>query len=309
MQIIDLYEQNDPKVLSIELIPPRNGGSIEIIDKLVEQFNNYPIGFFSITWGAGGSLRGGTLPLTWRIKERHQVETMAHLTCRDFTVQTVENILMDAKYLGIENVLALRGDPPQGEDDYQFDESGYQYAYQLIEHLQNLRNGKYLKRVSDNNEYVEYRQGEPFEVCVCAAGYPEGHLEAPSKEVDWQRFKTKVDIGVDFAITQMVFNVDHYKEFIRWCRACDIAIPIIPGVFPLRRYNDLNKLPDMFGVTIPEEYSRELEKVKDNPDKFKEVSVDYTTHIVKEFLAMAPGIHFYSMNNFELVSRILDRIL
>ncbi len=307
MKINELYNKGK-KIFSIEVIPPRNGENIQLIDDLVSHFSHYDISYYSVTWGAGGSLRGGTLPLTSRIITKYGVEAMAHFTCRDFSKQQIENILIDAKYLGIDNVLALRGDPPQGDKKYTPHADGYQYATELVDHMYNLRHGKYLLRTNEQDGTRECKQGDPYDPCIAVACYPEGHPEAESIHKDWEYFKMKVDKGANLAITQMIFDVTKYIDFANWCKAKGITIPIIPGVYPLHSIGDLKFLPYHFHVSLPYDFVEKAQACGDNKEEFRKVSLAFTAKLVQDLLEVAPGVHFYSMNNQELLSELLDRL-
>ena len=290
------------------MVPPRNGENIQLIDDLVQHFSAYDISYYSITWGAGGSLRGGTLPLTNRIIQKYGVEAMAHLTCRDFSKQQIENILIDAKYLGIDNILALRGDPPQGETNYAPHSDGYQYASELVEHIANLKQGNYLLRTNEQDGTKEYKTGNPYDPCIAVACYPEGHPEASSIHKDWEYFKVKVEKGADLAITQMVFDVSKFVDFKNWCDAKGITIPIVPGVYPLHSIKDLKYLPYQFHVSLPYTFVEEAGDLANDPEAFRKASLRFTTKLVRDLLQVAPGVHFYSMNNKEIVSQIFDNL-
>ena len=309
MKIIDLYKQKKSPVFSIEVLPPRNGESIEIIDRVVESFKPYDIGYYSVTWGAGGSLRGGTLPISLRIKEKYGIETMAHFTCRDFSVQQVENTLVDAKYLGIQNILALRGDPPEGDKRYKPKADGYQYASELVSHIDALRKGRYLKRTNERqSEDDKYKEGEPFDFCVCIACHPEGHAESPTMEEYLRHLKHKAAQGADFALSQMFFDPQVFEDFVAQCRRTGITLPIVPGIFLLPSWKSVPYITGNFNTSLPADLRAELEKNQDNQDAFQDICVEHTVSMVRRLLKSAPGVHFYSMNNAKLITRVLDRL-
>ncbi len=309
MKIADFYKQKKSPVFSVEVLPPRNGESVTIIDSVVQALRPYPIRYYSVTWGAGGSLRGGTLPITLRIREKFGIEAMAHLTCRDFTKQQVENILVDAKYMGIENILALRGDPPEGESVYQPNPNGYRYASELVEHMVNLRKGLYYKRTNEKDSIQSpFKEGEPYPVCIAVAAHPEGHSESPSLEADRAVFKQKVDSGADLALTQMVFTPEIYENFVDDCRRRGVQIPIVPGIFILPGFGSMGYILAKLKLSLPDDLKKEFERCKDSPDALRAFSVEHTLHLVRRLLRTAPGIHFYSLNNASLIAQVLDRL-
>jgi methylenetetrahydrofolate reductase (NADPH) len=304
--IPELY-QEDQKVISVELNPPRNGSSVEVIDQVVESLKDQGVRYFSVTHGAGGSLKGGTLPLTARLQDKHQVNAMAHLTCRWSSKAQIEDIVVDAQYLGIENILALRGDPPIEGNGMTKHPQSYKFASEFVEHLNRLKQGKYMKRTNDySNE--NYRKGNPFNHTITVACYPEGHQEARSLDDDVLYFKEKVDKGANLAITQMIFDASKYKAFMDLCKQHDIDIPIIPGVYPLRSYRDIDFIPKKFGVSMPAEVYAETKGLKDKPEQFNEWSNEFTAQLVKDLFQYAPGVQFYSMNDSARVSEIIKRI-
>lgn len=308
MKICDLYKQKNSPVFSAEVIPPRNGDPIADIDETVKHLKDYDMKFISVTWGAGGSLRGGTLPIAARIKYKFGIETMAHVTCRDFSIQQMENTLVDAKLLGITNILALRGDPPRGESAYSAKPDGYQFANELVEHLSELRKGLYLKRVNEKDVFkTDYKPGEPYDVSICVAAHPEGHCDCPSPADNIVHFKKKVDAGADMAITQMVFSAKVYEDFLKETTAAGITIPIIPSIYLMQSYGFLSHMP-FFNTTLPAHIKAEVEKNRDKPEAIKQICFEHTLDMCRKLLKIAPGLHFYTMNNPKNVIRLIESI-
>lgn len=307
MRIIDriIEKQNlRQRVLSVEIIPPRNGERLEVIMRKIEELQDASPDFISVTRGAGGSLRGGTVPIAYIIKQKTGMETMAHLTCIDTPVEELENSLMDHRYLGIENILALRGDPPRDASEDYAHYRGFhyhKYALELVSQIRLMNEGKYLTREMDKAGSCEsnqdaYREGEKTNFCIAAAGHPEGHPQCPDKEKTLLHLKAKVEAGADFIITQMVFDVDIYTHFVSRCRQLGITVPIIPGVRPLLGAKRLDHIENFFSVTIPETIKTQLMKLKGK--KAKEKGLELTASLCEKLLeAGAPGIHLYLMND------------
>lgn len=229
--------------LSAEVLPPRNGseqvGVMEQIDALVEAGAE----FLAVTKGAGGSLRGGSLPIAQVIKEQFHVPCIAHFTCRDLTPADVENQLMDHHYFGIRNILALRGDPPDGQKVWTPQPGGYQYAYELIEQIHRLNQGAYLQR--EGGPQVSSQEKTDF--CIGTAVYPEHPLE--KERIDF--FKRKVQAGAQFGISDMLFDVEAYGRFLELCSQNGVEVPILPGTRILRSQAQARRMAAKFRVSVP----------------------------------------------------------
>lgn len=229
--------------VSAEVLPPRNGseqqGVMEQIDSLVDAGAE----FLAVTKGAGGSLRGGSLPIAQVIKEQFNVPCIAHFTCRDLTPADVENQLMDHHYFGIRNILALRGDPPDGQKDWIAPSGGYTYAYQLIEQIRALNQGTYLKREGGPQASSQ----EKTDFCIGTAVYP----EHPNEKERIEFFKRKVQSGAEFGISDMLFDADSYGRFLESCSRNGVSVPILPGTRILKSQAQANRMAAKFRVSIP----------------------------------------------------------
>lgn len=270
--------------LSAEVMPPRNGAEQGAVLGQVAQLVLAGAQFLAVTKGAGGSLRGGSLPIAQAIKEQFGVPCIAHFTCRDLVPEEVENQLMDHHYFGIRNILALRGDPPDGEPEWQARPGGYSYAYELIEQIRQLNQGQYLTRRSGPLPEAQ----EPTDFCIGAAVYPE-HAD-PDEGIAF--VKRKVDAGAEYAITQMVFDADQYGRFLDRCEKNGVDIPILPGTRILRSRAQARRTVEKFGVSVPHEMLRALPSLNDQDAKVRALDLFFALTERLRRLG-APGIHIF----------------
>lgn len=285
MRIHDQLKGPAP-VFSFEFFPPKTEqGEQRLWDALVDLQDLKP-GFVSVTYGAGGSTRSKTVGLTSRIKRELGIEAMAHVTCVQATREELKSVLEELKAGGVENVLALRGDPPQGEARFTSTAGGFDHASQLTAYIH------------DEHDF-----------CLGAACYPEGHVEAPSKYQDLHFLKAKVDAGAQFLITQLFFDNQVYFDFVDRARAAGIHVPIIPGIMPIQNVEQIKRFTKMCGATIPERLMRELDKRKDEPERVHELGVAHATIQALGLLhGGAPGVHFYTLNKSTATREILTAI-
>lgn len=267
--------------VSAEIIPPRNGSDQGKVLDQIQRLIQAGAQFLSVTKGAGGSLRGGSLPIAQLIKENFNVPCIAHFTCRDLTPQDVENQLMDHHYFGIRNILALRGDPPDGQSYFSVQPGGYQYAHQLMAQIKALNDGKYLIR---SNGPQADSQGQT-DFCIGAAVYPDHSNE--KERIDF--FYEKVSAGAQFAITDLLFSAETYARFLDLCKLRRIEIPILPGTRVLRTLSQARKMIEKFKVKIPSEILNQL-KEEENSDLSTELFLKLTEQL-KSY--GAPGIHLF----------------
>jgi methylenetetrahydrofolate reductase (NADPH) len=273
--------------LSAEVMPPRNGAEQSAVLAQVEQLIAGGAHFLAVTKGAGGSLRGGSLPIAQAIKERFGVPAIAHFTCRDLMPEEVENQLVDHHYFGIRNILALRGDPPDGQPEWQARAGGYSYAYELIEQIRGLNEGRYLVRGGG-----PAGGGEPTDFCIGAAVYP----EHPDPDEGLRFFQRKVAAGAQFAITQMVFDADAYGRLLDRCERTGLDVPVLPGTRLLRSRIQATRTAEKFGVRVPAAVRAALPPALRGGD-----DADATARGVERFLRLverlralgAPGIHVF----------------
>lgn len=285
--------------ISAEIIPPRNGEDQEVILNQIHQLVDCGVDFLSVTKGAGGSLRGGSLPIALAIKDRFAKPCIAHFTCRDLLPEEVENQLVDHHYFGIRNILALRGDPPLGVEEWQSRPGGHSYAYQLIEQIVDLNKGHFKKRKG-----FDSAQQKPTEFCIGAAVYP----EHPDIKERIEFFQKKIEAGAEWAITQMIFNPDVYEEFLNLCAKNKVNIPILPGMRVLTNQKQALNMTKRFGCSLPQEYIKLLPE---------QAGVAHTEQILDAFFWLlnkfkslqVPGVHFFVLNDTDLAVKSIKRAL
>jgi methylenetetrahydrofolate reductase (NADPH) len=285
MRIDELLAAGEP-IFSFEFFPPRTEqGERNLYDALAELRTLEP-SFVSVTYGAGGSTRAKTIEIVSRIKQDYGLEAMAHFTCVAATVPELRATLDQMRAAGIDNVLALRGDPPAGGEDWVKTEGGLEYSRELVELI---------------------RADYPF--AIGAACFPETHIHAASAEADVAYLAEKVGAGVDFLITQLFFDNAFYFDFLARARAAGIEAPIIPGILPITQIGQLERMTKMCGATIPEGLRRELHARESSPEAVVDFGVAYATLQCAELLrAGAPGIHFYTLNRSPATRAILGAL-
>lgn len=261
--------------VSFEFFPPKTDDGTEKLYRAVEALKPCRPSFVSVTYGAGGSTRDRTLELVRRIKHELNVEAMAHLTCVGASRKELASIIERLVAAGIENVLALRGDPPKGEAAFVPAPDGFAHA----------------------GELVAFIRAEGYPLCVGAACYPEGHPEAPNLEVDLAHLARKVHAGVDFLITQLFFDNQDFLAFTRRARSAGIDVPIVPGLMPVTNVSQTQRFTKMCGARVPQELQRRLSIVERDPAAVVAAGVYWTAVQARELLAQgAPGLHFYTLN-------------
>lgn len=285
MKIIELLNGSKP-CFSFEFFPPKDDDGY---DRLLETISNLkPCNptYVSVTYGAGGSTRSKTIEIVGRIKNQIGLESMAHLTCVGSTKEEIKSVLDSLLAQGIENVLALRGDPPQGEEKFVKPEGGFGYANELVEFI--------------NKQY---------DFCTGVAGYPEGHLECPDKARDLDNLKRKVDAGGDFVVTQLFFGNKYFFDFVERARAAGIHAPIIPGIMPILNFKQIKRFTKMCGATIPESLEKSMAPYQDEPETVQKIGIEYATRQCEELLAQGvPGIHFYTLNRSTATLQIMESL-
>jgi methylenetetrahydrofolate reductase (NADPH) len=272
---------------SFEFFPPKTADGEKNLWAALEDLKPLDPGFVSVTYGAGGSTRDRTVQLVTQISQRTGITAMAHLTCVGHTREELVGVLDTLRDAKIENVLALRGDPPKGEKEFKPVEGGLRYANELIELIR-------------EKEY-------PF--CVGSACYPEGHIETHSREKDLENLKRKVDAGLDFVITQLFFDNAFYFDFVERARRAGINVPIVPGIMPITNYEQLGRFIRLCGATVPMRLQLQLERVKDDPEALSQLGVAHATVQCMELLHRGvPGIHFYTLNKSPATRMIVSAL-
>ncbi|HEY2773571.1 MAG TPA: methylenetetrahydrofolate reductase [NAD(P)H] [Candidatus Binatia bacterium] len=286
MQIASLLGRGTP-VFSFEFFPPRTeAGDRALLDTLAELRPLAP-DFVSVTYGAGGSTRDRTVELVGYIQRDLHLVAMAHLTCVGASRGELSAVLDRLEDSGIENIIALRGDPPQGEATFEPHPDGLSYASELVAHIRD--------------------ENRPF--CVAGACYPEKHLEAVSFDSDLEHLKAKVDAGVDFLITQLFFDNRAYFDFVARARAAGIGVPVLAGIMPITNLSQIERFTQRCGATIPRDLHAILGPWRDDPDKIEELSIRHTTAQCRDLLERgAPGVHFYTLNRSRATRDILTAL-
>lgn len=285
MKIRDIIKENRGG-FSFEFFPPKNDKGFDDLYATIERLKQLNPLFVSVTYGAGGSTRKKTIDLTARIKNEIGIESMAHMTCVGSTREEIDNVLAEISGKGIENVLALRGDPPKGEKVFVPQEDGFRYA----------------------NELVEFAR-ERYDFCIGVAGYPEGHSESSSLAADMEHLKKKVDAGGEFIITQLFFDNDHYFNFLDRARRAGIDVPIIPGIMPILNFGQVKRFTDMCGAAIPKELLERLEGVQGDEKAVEAHGIDHATRQCQELMERgAPLLHLYTLNRSHAPWAILHNL-
>ncbi|HEX7069886.1 MAG TPA: methylenetetrahydrofolate reductase [NAD(P)H] [Rhodothermales bacterium] len=312
MKVVEILDRARDPMVSYELIPPRRGGSIAQIFEMVQDLMPFEPPFIDVTSHsaqvyyeemADGSLkrrvkrkRPGTIGLCAAIKSRFGVETVPHLLCNGFTREETEDALIELHYLGIQNVMALRGDECDFKKPVPPEKSSNCFASDLVEQIVRMNNGRYIEELVD---------ATPTDFCIGVAGYPEKHFEAPNATWDVLNLKRKVDAGAHYVTTQMFFDNRQYFAFVDKCREVGIDVPIIPGLKVLTTKRHLQSLPSVFHVSIPEALAAEAEAVK--PEQVADVGVEWAIRQCEELLgAGVPCVHFYIMSTAQVVRRVVE---
>jgi len=287
MRIADLFTTGSEPVFSFEFFPPKTDAGRDALLTTIEELAPLRPGFVSVTYGAGGSTRDRTIELVSYIKNRLHIEAMAHLTCVGASRAEITLVLDRLQREGIENVIALRGDPPQGESNFRPHPDGLAHASDLIALITS--------------------QTRPF--CLAAACYPEVHVEALDAQTDLDNFVRKVEGGAQVAITQLFFDNSFYFRFVERARAAGIAVPIVAGIMPITNVAQIERFTKMCGASIPSELQKRLEPVREDAEAVAAIGVDHAAHQCAELLrAGVPGVHFYTLNRSRSTRDILERL-
>lgn len=315
MKVTDHLKEAKGTLFSFEILPPLKGKSIQSIFDGIDPLMEFGPKFVNVTYHReefiykereNGLLekiairkRPGTVGICAAIMNKYNVDAVPHLICGGFSREETENALIDLQFLGIDNVLALRGDSIKTEANFRPHPDGHAYAVDLIHQISDMNRGNYL---------MEDVNLESTDFCIGAAGYPEKHFEAMNLATDLTYLKAKVDAGAEYIVTQMFFDNQKYFEFVNACRAMDINVPIIPGLKPLKTLNHISFLPKFFHIDYPEELSKELLKCKNN-EAVSQVGIEWGIHQSKELKeAGVPCIHYYTMSNSSSVKAIAREI-
>ena len=316
MKVIDIIKNSEKTVFSFELLPPLKGNDASKIYNTIENLLDFNPKYINITTHRdemiykelpNGSIekrvvrkRPGTVAIAAAIQHKYNIPVIPHILCGGFSKSETEHVLIDLNFMGIDNVLALRGDGQKTDPVFVPNPDGHSHANELVEQIVNLRNGKYMEE--------DLKNSAPLDFCIGVAGYPEKHFEAPNFETDLNNLKRKVDAGADYIVTQMFFDNQKYYDFVARCRAMGITIPIIPGIKPINLKNQLTVLPKIFSIEIPMELANELAKCKNDSDA-KQVGTEWAIHQSKDLVAnKVPSLHIYTYGISDNTRKIVEAV-
>lgn len=316
MKITKILDKATSTLFSFELLPPLKGESVQKIFDVIDRLLEFDPAFIDVTYhqeeasfdeDSKGLItktvrrkRPGTVGICGAIKYRYSVDVVPHLICGGFTRDESENALIDLDFLGIENVLVLRGDPPKGLNQFISEKEGNRYASDLLQQVKSMNDAKYLE--------PDLRRSTPTNFCVGVAGYPEKHYEAPNIERDLYYLKRKVDLGAEYIVTQMFFDNKHFFNFAKQCRSAGINVPIIPGLKPITSKNQIFTLPRTFHVEIPDKLVQKLEKTT-TKEEAKEVGIEWAIEQSKELIQHdIPCLHYYTMSTAHATKQIAQEV-
>ena len=313
MNVVEKIKAAKSPLFTFELLPPLKGRSIDKIYEAIDRLMEFEPAYINFTShrneivykeNADGTIekravrkRPGTIALAAAVKYKYNVTVVPHMVCGGFTKEETENALIEMDFLGINDVLALRGDPPKGIKRFVAEKDGHEHTSDLVEQIVNMNKGKYLDDTLKNPK--------PTDFCIGVAGYPEKHFEAPNMETDLANMKLKIDAGGEYIVTQMFFDNAKFFKFVEDCRAIGIEVPIIPGIKPITAVSDIDLLPQTFSIDLPNALYKELKKCG-NDDDVRELGIEWATQQTKELIAGGvPGIHFYTLGRSDNVARIV----
>ena len=317
MKVTDHIKEAKTTAVSFEILPPLKGKTIESIYNHLDPLMEFDPAFINVTYHrseqvfkkkADGTFekvevrkRPGTVGICAAIMNHYKIDAVPHLICGGFNIQETENALIDLAFLGIDNVLLLRGDAAKNETLFEPEKNGHSYALDLIKQTVNLNNGIYLEE--------DIRDGYKTKFCIGVAGYPEKHFEAPNMESDLRYLKMKVDAGADYITTQMFFDNKKFFEFVKNCRDAGIEVPIIPGLKPVTSKKQLSVLPRTFYVDIPTGLSNEILKCKTDAE-VEIVGTEWLLEQSKELKkAGVPVLHYYTLGKPHVIVNVVKELV
>lgn len=317
MKVTDHIKKAEGKTLfSLEILPPMKGKSIESIFNVLDPLMEFKPSFINVTYHRAeqvfkrkqdGSFeqvdirkRPGTVGICAALMNHYRVDAVPHLICGGFSKDETENALIDLSFLGIDNVLALRGDAPKNEKYFQPDPNGHHYAIDLVKQINNLNNGVYVEETIEDGGKTDF--------CIGVAGYPEKHFESPNPDMDLMYLKKKIEAGSDYITTQMFFDNQKFHQFVDACREVKIDVPIIPGLKPITSKRQLSTIPSLFHVDIPTDLANEIVKCKTDAESDK-VGEDWLVMQAQDLIKQgAPVIHFYTLGKPKVIYNVMKRI-
>ena len=313
MTVIELINNSKGPLFTFELLPPLKGHSIERTYSAIDRLIEYAPAYINFTSHRNETilkerpdgllekkvvrLRPGTIALAAAVKYKYNIIVVPHILCGGFTKEETENVLIEMRFLGIDDVLALRGDPQKGTRSFIPEKNGHSHTTDLVNQIADMNRGKYLE---DNLE-----NADPTNFCIGVAGYPEKHFEAPNRLVDLENLKKKVDAGASYIVTQMFFDTNKFCRFRDECRKTGITVPIIPGIKPISALHDLKLLAQTFHIDLPNDLFAAVSKCKTDAEA-REAGIEWATMQSGELLKLGvPGIHYYTLGRSDNIARIV----
>ena len=313
MSVIDKIRNSKGTLFTFELLPPLKGHSIERVYATIDRLIEFSPAYINFTTHRNETVyrerpdgllekrvvrkRPGTIALAAAVKYKYNIPVVPHVLCGGFTKEETENVLIEMNFLGIDDVLALRGDPQKGSRTFIPEKEGHAHTWELVRQIVNMNNGKYLEESLEDTA--------PTAFCIGVAGYPEKHFEAPNRQADLENLKFKVESGASYIVTQMFFDNRKFFRFRDECRCIGIDVPIIAGLKPISALNDINLLPQTFHIDLPHQLVLELQKCKTDKDA-REVGIEWAVMQSKELIKEGvPGIHYYTLGRSDNVARIV----
>ncbi|MFO7851319.1 MAG: methylenetetrahydrofolate reductase [NAD(P)H] [Bacteroidota bacterium] len=312
MTVKEILNKAKSPLFTFELLPPLKGHSLERVYRAIDRLIKFEPAYINFTSHRNEVIykerpdgliekrtirkRPGTIAMAAAVRYKYNITVVPHMLVGGFTRQETENALIEMNFLGIDDVLALRGDPPMGSRMFIPEKGGHKYALDLVKQIVNMNKGIYIDEVEHTT---------PSNFCIGVAGYPEKHIESPNMKFDLEMLKKKVDAGAEYIVTQMFYDNSKFFSFVDRCREIGITVPIIPGIKPIITKTDMKVLPQTFKIEMPEELIGELAKCKTDKEAWQ-VGIDWATMQSKELLAHdVPGIHYYTFGSSDNISRIV----
>jgi len=303
-------------IISLEILPPTKGRSIDSVFSLLDKFMEFKPAFINVTYHRAEQIykkradgrfervevrkRPGTVAICAAIAHHYNVDAVPHLICGGFSKEETENALIDLHFLGVDNVLALRGDSASDEKFFTPHAHGHRYAEELVRQITDLNSGKYLEE--------DILDGVKTDFCIGVAGYPEKHGESPNVATDLAYLKRKIDLGADYITTQMFFDNRHYHAFKQRCAEADIHVPVVPGLKPITSVRQLSMIPSIFDVEVPYELTKEMLAAKDDA-ACEQIGTEWLLHQCRDLIKSgAPILHFYTLGKPGVVVNVLKQL-
>ncbi len=317
MKVIDHIKDAKSTLISFEILPPVKGKGIQSLFNLLDPLMEFKPAFVNVTYHRSEHIykkssensfqkvivrkRPGTEAICAAIMHKYDVDTVPHLICGGFSINETEDALINLHYLGIDNVLVLRGDAAKNESSFEPEPDGHKFAIDLLEQVVRLNHGMYMEADLKNSARTKF--------CIGVAGYPEKHFEAPNMQSDLQHLKNKVDAGADYIVTQMFFDNEKYFNFVKNCREIGIQVPIIPGLKPIYTRKQLTLLPKTFHIDIPLALSSEMNKCQTDA-QVAELGAEWLLHQSNELKrAGVPVLHYYTLGRPEIVANVVRQVM